>query len=111
MFQYPKADTTGSVGRPLPNLDLKLIDDDGKDITGYGIRGELCIRGPTVVKGYFENPEANSRDWDSDNYFHTGKSANKRFPDGIIQQRGAEVVPEILETVQSSRYPDQLENR
>lgn len=74
-FPYPEKDTTGSVGRPMPNLDLKLIDDAGKDISGYDVRGELCIRGPTVVRGYFENPEANKRDWDSEGYFHTGDIA------------------------------------
>jgi len=74
-FPYPEHDITGSVGRPLPNLDLKLVDDNGKDISGYNVRGELCVRGPTVVRGYFENPEANARDWDEDNFFHTGDIA------------------------------------
>lgn len=74
-FPYPEHDITGSVGRPLPNLDLKLVDNDGKDISGYGVRGELCIRGPTVVRGYFENPEAKKRLWDEDGYFHTGDIA------------------------------------
>lgn len=71
-FPYPEPDTTGSIGRPLPNLDMKLVDENGKDVTGYDVRGEICVRGPTVVSGYFENPEANARDWDSDGYFHTG---------------------------------------
>ena len=74
-FPYPESDFTGSVGRPIPNLDLKLVDDTGKDISGYDVRGELCVRGPTVIRGYFENPEANERDWDEDNYFHTGDIA------------------------------------
>jgi long-subunit acyl-CoA synthetase (AMP-forming) len=74
-FPYPERDTTGSVGRPLPNIDLKLVDDNGKDISGYDVRGELCVRGPTVVNGYFENPEANGRDWDEDRFFHTGDIA------------------------------------
>lgn len=33
------------------------------------------LRSPLVVKGYFENPEANARDWDADGYFHTGDIA------------------------------------
>lgn len=74
-FPYPHTDTTGSVGWPLPNLDTKLVDDDGNDISAFDLRGELCIRGPTVVSGYFENPEANARDWDADGYFHTGDVA------------------------------------
>ena len=72
---WPEKDTTGSVGRPLPNLDLKLVDDAGIDISAYDVRGELCVRGPTVVRGYFENPEANERDWDEDAFFHTGDIA------------------------------------
>lgn len=72
---YPAKDDTGSVGWPLPNLDTKLVDDDGNDVSGYDVRGELCIRGPTIIKGYFENPEANARDWDKDNFFHTGDIA------------------------------------
>lgn len=72
---WPKSDKTGSVGLPLPNLDMKLVDDDGKDVTDYNVRGELCVRGPTIIKGYYDNPDANARDWDSDNYFHTGDIA------------------------------------
>jgi len=68
-FPHPEKDVTGSVGKALPNIDLKIVGDDGKDISGYDVRGELCVRGPTVVRGYFENPEANKRDWDEDGYF------------------------------------------
>jgi len=39
----------------LPGLDCKLVDDSGRDITAYDVRGELCVRGPTVIIGYFEN--------------------------------------------------------
>jgi hypothetical protein len=70
--KFPNHDTTGSVGIPLANLDFKLVDDDGKDISGYDVRGELCVRGPTVIKGYYDNPEANARDWDEEGFFHTG---------------------------------------
>ena len=73
---YPENDDTGSVGRFMPNLDVKIIDPDpessGKEVSPYDTRGELCIRGPTVIKGYLDNPEANARDWDEDGYFHSG---------------------------------------
>lgn len=71
MFPYPEHDTTGSVGRLCPNLDVKLVDEQGKDTTAYDVRGEMCIRGPTVIKGYLDNPEAN-KSWDEDGFFHTG---------------------------------------
>ena len=75
MFPWPENDDTGSIGRPLCNLDTKLVDDDGNDISQPNTRGELCIRGPTVTLGYFENPEANERDFDEAGFFHTGDIA------------------------------------
>ena len=74
-FYPPEQDFTGAVGRPMPNCDVKLVDDEGKDITGYNVRGELCMRGPIMINDYFENEEANRRDWDEDRYFHTGDIA------------------------------------
>ena len=76
-FYHPTHDDCGgSVGKFMPNLDVKLVDpdpdSDGEEVGPYDVRGELCIRGPTVIPGYFENPEANARDWDTDGYFHTG---------------------------------------
>jgi len=62
-------------GRFLPNLDAKIVDEDGRDIIGFGVVGELCVRGPMIVKGYYENEEADKRDWDEDGCFHTGDVA------------------------------------
>lgn len=61
MLHYPEHDATGSVGRLLPCMDAKLVDDAGVDVTGYDIAGELCVRGPVVVNGYYNNPAANER--------------------------------------------------
>lgn len=81
MFYYPEQDFTGSVGRLLPNCDAKIIDEEGSDISGRKtsdgiyLHGELCIRGPIIVNGYYRNSEANKRDWDEEGYFHTGDIA------------------------------------
>ncbi|KAK6384286.1 hypothetical protein LTR65_009660 [Meristemomyces frigidus] len=109
MFGWQEHDETGGVGRLIPDLDAKLVDDDGRDISGYDARGELCVRGPTIIDGYFENPEANARDWDADGYFHTGDIA---YCDGktklwyivdrkkeLIKVRGFQVAPPELEGV------------
>ncbi|KAF2817521.1 acetyl-CoA synthetase-like protein [Mytilinidion resinicola] len=108
-LHYPEDDDTGSVGRPIPNLDIKLVDDDGKDISAYGVRGEICVRGPTVVGGYFENPEANARDWDDEGYFHTGDivwgdSKSKKWyvvdrKKELIKVRSFQVAPPEIEGV------------
>nr|POF05925.1 acyl-coa ligase azaf [Quercus suber] len=108
-FPYPEKDTTGSVGRPIPDLDTKLVDDTGKDISAYDVRGELCVRGPTIIRGYFENPEANKRDFDEDGYFHTGDIA---YIDGetglyyIVDRKKVSIlVPFLIEGVLLS-HPD-----
>ncbi|GIZ39510.1 hypothetical protein CKM354_000289200 [Cercospora kikuchii] len=106
---------TGSVGKMAPNIDIKLCDDDGNDITANNVRGEICIRGPVVIAGYFHNGEANKRDWDSDGFFHTGDIA---YRDGetklwyivdrkkeLIKVRGFQVAPSEIEGVLVS-HPD-----
>ncbi|TKA70547.1 hypothetical protein B0A49_07628 [Cryomyces minteri] len=92
MLPYPEHDETGSVGRFLPNLDAKLVDDDGKDISAYDVEGELCIRGPTVIPGYFENPKANRESFDVDGFYHSWKKE-------LIKVRGFQVAPPEIEGV------------
>lgn len=109
MVHYPEHDPTGSVGRFLPNHDAKLVNDEGNDITDYDIAGELCVRGPLIVKGYFNNPEANRLAWDDDGYFHTGDIALRKRVNGLwyivdrkkelIKVRGFQVAPAELEGV------------
>lgn len=72
MTVYPEEDTTGGVGRLLPGLELKIVDDDGNNITAYNKQGELCVRGPTVIKGYLANPTANTESYDGEGFFKTG---------------------------------------
>ena len=61
----------GNVGTPLPGNSAKLVNEDGEDVTVIG-KGELCVKGPSIVKGYFENEKATRESWDADGYFHTG---------------------------------------
>jgi 4-coumarate--CoA ligase len=107
LFPFPQPDTTGSVGRFLPNLDVKLLDDQGDDISAYDVRGELAVRGPSITKGYVSVPR--NRDFDSEGYFKTGDIV---FCDGktglwyivdrkkeLIKVRGFQVAPAELEGV------------
>lgn len=63
-----------SCGRVVPVLDSKLVDDVGEEITTPGARGELCVRGSVVIKGYLNRPEATA-DGIRDGWFHTGDIA------------------------------------
>jgi acyl-CoA synthetase (AMP-forming)/AMP-acid ligase II len=108
-FIYPETDDTGSVGRLIANLEAKLVDDQGKNISAYNTRGELCVRGPTVTPGYFNNPAANAESFDEDGWFHTGDIAycdatSRKWyivdrKKELIKVRGFQVAPPELEAV------------
>ncbi|OGM48318.1 putative AMP-binding enzyme [Aspergillus bombycis] len=102
-------DDTGSVGRLLPNVEAKLVDDEGKNVSAYGVRGEICVRGPTVTPGYFNNAAANACSFDEDGWYHTGdiaycdKDTLKWYivdrKKELIKVRGFQVAPPELEAV------------
>ena len=63
----------GSVGRVVPGMDARLVDPEtGRE---EAERGELCVRGPNVMAGYFHNDEATARTIDADGWLHTGDVA------------------------------------
>ncbi|KAL3487816.1 hypothetical protein BJX62DRAFT_212867 [Aspergillus germanicus] len=109
MFPYPEDDNTGSVGRLVPNVEAKLINDAGENISAYNTRGELCVRGPTITPGYYKNASANAVSFDSDGWFHTGdiaycdKETKKWYivdrKKELIKVRGFQVAPPELEGV------------
>lgn len=83
------------------------MDENGNNISAYGVRGELCVRGPTVIPGYFNNPEANASSFDSDGWFKTGDvaycdEATRKWyivdrRKELIKVRGFQVAPAELE--------------
>ncbi|MGB9616424.1 MAG: AMP-binding protein [Desulfomonilaceae bacterium] len=62
----------GSVGIPLTNTDIKLMDPSSRTPVKGGEAGELWIKSPMVMKGYFNNPEETRKALDEDGYMHTG---------------------------------------
>ncbi|WEK32339.1 MAG: long-chain-fatty-acid--CoA ligase FadD2 [Candidatus Pseudomonas phytovorans] len=64
----------GTVGIPVAGTAFKVIDDDGNELP-LGERGELCIKGPQVMKGYWQQPEATTQALDADGWFKTGDIA------------------------------------
>ncbi|MFZ0668270.1 MAG: AMP-binding protein [Acidimicrobiales bacterium] len=63
--------TPGSVGRPLPGIDMRLVDESGEDAL-FDDPGEIWVRGPNVFSGYWRDEEATARVLDSDEWLHTG---------------------------------------
>ena len=64
----------GSVGMPVPDTALKVIDSEGRELPP-GERGELCVRGPQVMKGYWQRPEATREVLSEEGWFRTGDVA------------------------------------
>ncbi|WP_110421140.1 AMP-binding protein [Burkholderia vietnamiensis] len=62
---------TGTTGRPRPSTDVKLLDDENREVA-IGGAGEICVRGPQVMGGYWQKPEANAAAFTEDGYFRTG---------------------------------------
>ncbi|TXI48976.1 MAG: long-chain fatty acid--CoA ligase [Lysobacter sp.] len=65
---------TGSIGLPVPSTDACVMDDDNR-ILPHGETGELCIKGPQVMKGYWQRPEETAKSIDADGWLHTGDVA------------------------------------
>jgi long-chain acyl-CoA synthetase len=64
----------GTVGIPVPGTAMKVVDDDGVE-QPLGERGELCIKGPQVMMGYWQRPEASAEALDADGWLKTGDIA------------------------------------
>jgi len=62
----------GTVGMPFLNTDIKLVDPASSAEVPLGEPGEICVKGPLVMKGYFNKPEATAQAIDGDGYMHTG---------------------------------------
>ena len=71
---------TGTIGVPLPGTWLKLLDDDGHDVA-LGQPGEIAIKGPQVMAGYWQRPDETAKVMTPDGYFKTGDI-------GIMDERG-----------------------
>lgn len=64
-------DFTGSIGLPIPSTDVRICDDDGNDVA-TGEAGEICIRGPQVMEGYWQKPDETAKVMMEGGWFRTG---------------------------------------
>jgi len=62
---------SGNIGLPMPGTDLKLIDDDGAEVPA-GTPGEIAIKGPQVMAGYWQRPDETAKVMTADGFFRTG---------------------------------------
>jgi long-chain acyl-CoA synthetase len=67
----PGSGFSATVGRPFPSTDIKLLDAEDREVA-VGEAGEICAKGPQVMRGYWQKPEANAAAFTFDGYFRTG---------------------------------------
>ena len=63
---------TGTIGMPLPSTFMKLLDDEGNEVTELGQPGEIAIKGPQVMAGYWQRPDETARCMTPDGFFKSG---------------------------------------
>ena len=66
-----KREFTGTIGVPIPSTDIAIRDDDGADVA-FGTPGEICIRGPQVMAGYWKRPDETAKVMTDDGFFRSG---------------------------------------
>jgi acyl-CoA synthetase (AMP-forming)/AMP-acid ligase II len=97
---------SGTIGLPLPGIDVAIKDDDGKSLA-LGETGEICIKGPNVTPGYYRQPEENAKAFTPDGYLRTGDI-------GVMDGRGyTRIVDRKKDMILVSGfnvYPNELEN-
>ncbi|MDX1553020.1 MAG: long-chain fatty acid--CoA ligase [Marinobacter sp.] len=79
-FNPNSAIQLGTIGLPIPGTEIKTIDDDGNE-TPIGEPGELCVKGPQVMRGYWQRPEDTQKSFTDDGFLKTGDIA-------LIQEDG-----------------------
>jgi malonyl-CoA/methylmalonyl-CoA synthetase len=95
----------GTVGRPLPGVEARIVDGEGRDVAA-GETGELLVRGPTLCAGYWRRPEETATAF-TDGWFHTADLA-ERSADGYFTLRGRR--SDLVITGGFNVYPREIED-
>ena len=96
---------TGTIGMPLPSTDMRVIGDDGVELP-LGERGEIAIKGPQVMAGYWNRPEETAKVMTADGFFRTGDI-------GVMDERGCFTIvdrkKDMINVSGFNVYPNEVE--
>jgi acyl-CoA synthetase (AMP-forming)/AMP-acid ligase II len=105
-YTAPGRERAGKAGMVMPSTECRIVDPASGQDQGPGGQGEVWVRGPQVMKGYLNNPEATAKTVDADGWLHTGDI-------GFIDEEGSlEIVDRLKELIKVKGYqvpPAELE--
>jgi long-chain acyl-CoA synthetase len=105
-FNPPAANSIGTVGLPMLHTDIRIIDADGNDAQ-TGEAGELCVKGPQVMKGYWNRKAETASSFTDDGYFITGDIA-------MVDEKGyyriVDRVKDMIIVSGFNVYPNEIED-
>ncbi len=102
----PETNQLGTIGHVVPETEIKIIDSQGNSLSA-GEEGELCIRGPQVMQGYWQDTEATDEVLDDEGWFKTGDMALVQ-DDGFI--RIVDRKKDMIIVSGFNVYPNEVEN-
>lgn len=70
------ADKTETLGRPVPRVEVKIVDSESGELAPCRVVGELCVRGYNVMHGYYNMPAKTAESIDQEGWYHTGDLAS-----------------------------------
>ncbi len=106
MNPYDLKKYNGTIGLPIPNTEISIQDDDGKHV-GIEEAGELCVRGPQVMQGYWNRPEETKQVLSEDGWLRTGDIAMVS-EDGFV--RIVDRKKDMILVSGFNVYPNEIEN-
>ncbi len=115
----PKHNVRGSAGKPLPKIEIKIVNPETREPLPQGERGLVLIKGASVMQGYYNNPEATAKAIDPDGWFDSGDLGwvtpyndlvlTGRAKDTIVLTNGENIEPQPIEDAcVRSVYIDQI---
>ncbi|MYN00485.1 long-chain-fatty-acid--CoA ligase [Pseudoduganella sp. DS3] len=104
--RFDSTEFSGMIGMPIPSTDVAILDDDGNEVA-LGTPGEIAIRGPQVMAGYWNRPEETAKVMTADGYFKSGDV-------GVMDERGyVKIVDRKKDMILVSGfnvYPNEIED-
>jgi len=109
-----KAPVLGSAGRPLPDVEIRIVDDEGRDLPP-GEKGDILVKGPQLMRGYYKDPQGSREAFSPEGWLCTGDSGmltidgnlivTGRRRHALVLRSGERVEPEPVETaIQESPF-------